>query len=1082
MAAGRTPPLERNRMGRRDRQAGAAGGTGRGAACTHRRTGIRSPARLAPGLAALALLVAVAWLVSSTAPALAHGGADAGSGHTPGGEHAAAHARADGLDRRWAQLTPGERRARIERSQDETRAMNARLAGARDVDGYWEPGLRALPDFAIHAVMLPTGKVLIWGREPLVGGKRSNKGSAGLFDPQTGVTTAVPPPPVPENPGPGGPMPAPIFCAGQTYLSDGRVLLAGGNLAAPGGDRSDFSGLRYTFVFDPWNEADPWTLGPKMSEGRWYPTLVRLSSGDVLILGGLDENGHGRRNGHLDIWRPGERPEALAAMTPYPAGTRADQNEFAEPVAPDGAFGMSLYPFLFGLPDGDVALAGPDRQDSAILDSSDDALPALLDRGASHGSAWRQIGGLPPTYAPPASPSEIHQGGIPLIEPQPGVLTGSWKLLAMAGIDHPVGGAVTLARTTVDRLDAHPAARAWSHDAQDDLRRGRLYANSVLLPDGGAVVVGGGVGSDDRSGGLGLWYTGDPAPPASQQIDGDAAERRQVELRNPGERGWRLGAAQREWRTYHSTAWLLPDGRVVSAGDDGNPKAIASRDDAELYWPPNLFDGDDCALRPVIRAVGATAPPAAGARQWASLGYGERFGIFSDHAQPGMRAVLVAPAATTHAVDMNQRLVALAVDQIVIRGGLNVRMPANANIAPPGYYMLFVVDADGTPSQARWVRVLQPAQAAAERGGAAPATVTGQWPQLRGRRCANPDGSQRSEPDPRDSVGPTTVMTSPADGSTVGGASVTLAASASDNEGVLGVQFRLDGASIGAEDTTAPYTISWDSRNTWNGKHALSAVARDAAGNRGVSSAVSVTVDNPPVTPPPGLPGAAALGMGAAGARAGSDPAAPAAGAKRPAKLGLDRAAIDPAGRELDVLAPITGRASGELELELQAAGERTRLTAPVDARHRRIRLQRGIPAAQARLGTGILTMRYAGNAATRPQTVRLRAAARPARLVARRPSLGRGGRLRAAGTISRRARGIVRVQLQFDAAGATRTLSFRAPIRAGRWRLDTRLDRATRDAIAARTGTLHSYTLFTGYARAGMRGEMRSLQVLGAP
>ena len=94
-----------------------------------------------------------------------------------------------------------------------------------------------------------------------------------------------------------------------------------------------------------------------------------------------------------------------------------------------------------------------------------------------------------------------------------------------------------------------------------------------------------------------------------------------------------------------------------------------------------------------------------------------------------------------------------------------------------------------------------------------------------------------------DTTPPTVSMTSPANGSTVSG-SVTVSANASDNVGVAGVQFQLDGANLGAEDTTAPYSISWDTTASANGSHSLTAVARDAAGNKTTSSPVSVTVSN----------------------------------------------------------------------------------------------------------------------------------------------------------------------------------------------------------------------------------------------
>jgi Concanavalin A-like lectin/glucanases superfamily/Bacterial Ig domain/Domain of unknown function (DUF5666) len=94
-----------------------------------------------------------------------------------------------------------------------------------------------------------------------------------------------------------------------------------------------------------------------------------------------------------------------------------------------------------------------------------------------------------------------------------------------------------------------------------------------------------------------------------------------------------------------------------------------------------------------------------------------------------------------------------------------------------------------------------------------------------------------------DTVPPTVSITAPAGGSTLHG-STTITASASDNVGVVGVQFQLDGASLGAESTASPYTISWDTTKTANGQHTLTAIARDAAGNKTTSAAVTVNVSN----------------------------------------------------------------------------------------------------------------------------------------------------------------------------------------------------------------------------------------------
>ena len=101
---------------------------------------------------------------------------------------------------------------------------------------------------------------------------------------------------------------------------------------------------------------------------------------------------------------------------------------------------------------------------------------------------------------------------------------------------------------------------------------------------------------------------------------------------------------------------------------------------------------------------------------------------------------------------------------------------------------------------------------------------------------------------PPDTTPPTVSITSPVSGATVGG-TTSVTANASDNVGVVGVQFLLDGANLGAEDTAAPYSVSWNTTTANNGSHTLTAVARDAAGNRTTSAAVTVTVFND-TTPP----------------------------------------------------------------------------------------------------------------------------------------------------------------------------------------------------------------------------------------
>src|SRR5438094_735440 len=101
-----------------------------------------------------------------------------------------------------------------------------------------------------------------------------------------------------------------------------------------------------------------------------------------------------------------------------------------------------------------------------------------------------------------------------------------------------------------------------------------------------------------------------------------------------------------------------------------------------------------------------------------------------------------------------------------------------------------------------------------------------------------------------DTTPPSVSITSPAAGATVSG-TVPVTASASDNVGVAGVQFKLDGANLGAEVTAAPYSVSWNTTSATNGSHTLSAVARDGAGNQTTSAGITVTVSNTNDTTPP---------------------------------------------------------------------------------------------------------------------------------------------------------------------------------------------------------------------------------------
>ena len=180
-----------------------------------------------------------------------------------------------------------------------------------------------------------------------------------------------------------------------------------------------------------------------------------------------------------------------------------------------------------------------------------------------------------------------------------------------------------------------------------------------------------------------------------------------------------------------------------------------------------------------------------------------------------------------------------------------------------------------------------------------------------------------------------------------------------------------------------------------------------------------------------------------------------------PAKLKVRRAGLRD-GR-LDVLARLTRGARGDVAVAYRARGRTVRFRAPIE--NGRIRFAHRLPRAQRR-GSGIVTLSWRGSETARPATVRLRAAAQPARLRRQSVSL-QHGRLRVSGRISSRARGVVRLRLAFVDGGAIQDRAFSAAIDDGRWQLSAPVPAAARDGYLS--------VQFTGYrgARGGpMRGE----------
>jgi hypothetical protein len=191
----------------------------------------------------------------------------------------------------------------------------------------------------------------------------------------------------------------------------------------------------------------------------------------------------------------------------------------------------------------------------------------------------------------------------------------------------------------------------------------RFQHNLVMLPDGRVLAVGGStvVNTPSTTGSL-------PA-----------------EIFDPNTETWTTMAAQQVPRMYHSTAVLLPDGRILSTG--GGAAAINDSPTGEIYSPPYLFAGP----RPVINNAPLT------------IDYSTPITIHTNDAANIATVSLIPLASETHTLDSSQTYLPLSFTKGTNQ--LIATPPANGNLAPAGYYMLFIVNGNGVPSVARIVQI-----------------------------------------------------------------------------------------------------------------------------------------------------------------------------------------------------------------------------------------------------------------------------------------------------------------------------------------------------------------------------------------
>ncbi|MFF6976640.1 galactose oxidase-like domain-containing protein [Streptomyces sp. NPDC008343] len=429
------------------------------------------------------------------------------------------------------------------------------------------------------------------------------------------------------------PTPKDMFCAGHVQLDDGRVLVMSGNKGYPSADGTvGYQGYKDSYIFDPVSET--YSKTNDMNDGHWYPSATILGNGDVISFGGLKEDSTGSVT--AERWSDAEQ-------------------KWLELWKVNQTWSYwGLYPSMILMQDGRLFYSGSHVFGNNIPGTGS----AIYDYDAN---TVTQVPGL-------QRKDERDQSASVLLPP-----AQDQKVLTIGGGNIDSNPDANRLTDVIDLKQPNPSYAAGPPLPQGTVdlgagkvpqtgNQGKMYVSAVLLPDGKVLETGGAL--HNRADPV---YESSLYDPATNTFDPVAAD--------PEERG------------YHSSAFLLPDGRVMATGD--NPGNGSWNHDVSIYTPPYLLKGE----RPTITSVIDT--------EWT---YGDTQRITVD--RPIAKAELIRPAAVTHSSDPNQRFVDLPLS--VDGNNVDLNVTSNPNLAPPGWYMLFAVDANGVPSVAKWVHLQGP--------------------------------------------------------------------------------------------------------------------------------------------------------------------------------------------------------------------------------------------------------------------------------------------------------------------------------------------------------------------------------------
>jgi hypothetical protein len=432
--------------------------------------------------------------------------------------------------------------------------------------------------------------------------------------------------------------PADLFCCGHAFLADGRLLVGGGTVTfeaqSPGIHAPDLPNFPGHFT----GERRCWVYNPAAPAftevARFNPEPGRED----------DDAGGGRWYPTIITLPTGQ----LLALQGHPAGDdRRHDNPTPERYLPvtnawtrlPALAGVGLYARAHVVPSGEVLFTG-------VADPT-----FLYDPWAARTTRV--------TDAP---------GGLY------GFIDSSSVLLPLLPEDGYVARVLLTGDVQPRRLDLGATSPAWRDTGPrtgSARNRQRHHAGAVILPTRKVLVVGGVESPANDGTAVLLPELYDPARDIWETIEGQPAQ---------------------QARNYHSSALLMPDGRVWTAGSNIRGERTLDEErrvlNFEIFTPPY-----PTGPRPTI----SDAP--------ASVAYGQRFTVHSPQAEQITQAALVRCGSMTHGFDFDQRYVGLT---IANRHGtaLELVAPPHGAVAPPGVYMLFLVDGAGRPCQyARFVRV-----------------------------------------------------------------------------------------------------------------------------------------------------------------------------------------------------------------------------------------------------------------------------------------------------------------------------------------------------------------------------------------